>query len=222
MLIGLQVRCYLGDNEQRWFMWYSGNNTAGRPIDAVTPSSGSTGDYRAKLVRVPYIRSASCMPKVACVSSRPSLTAQNSIAASFVVCASLQDARSDQKWPAPCIHYQAWQSTLFCSSAAASTCNRAINNDTCSCELCCSACTTYGVMAVDSGCMCNQEWPQAVMGWIGKGCPLHLRLPHQPLQLRTRPKRIRSWFRKERAVSWSQGRIGGPLTPTTWLFQTSR
>lgn len=46
MLIGLQVRCYLGDNEQRWFMWYSGNNTAGRPIDAVTPSSGSTGDHR--------------------------------------------------------------------------------------------------------------------------------------------------------------------------------
>lgn len=39
----LQVRCYLGDNEQRWYMWYSGNNTAGRPIDAVTPSSGSTG-----------------------------------------------------------------------------------------------------------------------------------------------------------------------------------
>ncbi|KAL3149569.1 hypothetical protein ABBQ32_002346 [Trebouxia sp. C0010 RCD-2024] len=37
------VRCYLGDNEQRWYMWYSGNNATGRPIDAVTPSSGSTG-----------------------------------------------------------------------------------------------------------------------------------------------------------------------------------
>lgn len=37
------VRCYLGDNEQRWFMWYSGNNSPGRGIGAVSPSSGSTG-----------------------------------------------------------------------------------------------------------------------------------------------------------------------------------
>ncbi|KAL0055171.1 hypothetical protein WJX82_008147 [Trebouxia sp. C0006] len=37
------VRCYLGDNEQRWYMWYSGNNASGRAVDAISPCSGSTG-----------------------------------------------------------------------------------------------------------------------------------------------------------------------------------
>ncbi|GIL85766.1 hypothetical protein Vretimale_13208 [Volvox reticuliferus] len=40
------VRCYVGDNEQRWLMWYSGRRsdspaTAG--VDALAPSSGSIG-----------------------------------------------------------------------------------------------------------------------------------------------------------------------------------
>ena len=39
----LQVRCYLGDNEQRWYMWYSGNNSPGRAVDPISPCSGSTG-----------------------------------------------------------------------------------------------------------------------------------------------------------------------------------
>lgn len=30
-------------------MWYSGNNATGRPIDAVTPSSGSTGAHISHL-----------------------------------------------------------------------------------------------------------------------------------------------------------------------------
>lgn len=39
----MQVRCYFGDNEQRWYMWYSGNHDAQKPIAAVVPSSGCTG-----------------------------------------------------------------------------------------------------------------------------------------------------------------------------------
>lgn len=39
----MQVRCYFGDNEQRWYMWYSGNHDAQKPIAAIAPSSGCTG-----------------------------------------------------------------------------------------------------------------------------------------------------------------------------------
>ena len=38
-----QVRCYFGDNEQRWYMWYSGSDDAEKQIAAVAPSSGCTG-----------------------------------------------------------------------------------------------------------------------------------------------------------------------------------
>ena len=37
------VRYYLGDNETRWYMWYSGKSTACHDVDAVFPSSGSIG-----------------------------------------------------------------------------------------------------------------------------------------------------------------------------------
>ncbi|WPT17716.1 hypothetical protein PSENEW3_00005718 [Picochlorum sp. SENEW3] len=37
------VRYYLGDNEQRWFMWYTGKSTACHDIDGIFPSSGSIG-----------------------------------------------------------------------------------------------------------------------------------------------------------------------------------
>ncbi|KAG2502055.1 hypothetical protein HYH03_000549 [Edaphochlamys debaryana] len=42
------VRCYLGDDEQRWVMWYSGRKAdspagANGGVDAVAPSSGSVG-----------------------------------------------------------------------------------------------------------------------------------------------------------------------------------
>lgn len=60
----LQVRCYFGDNEQRWFMWFSGNNTGGRAIDAVSPSSGSTGvpvaPCVAQLAATHHIQTHSC------------------------------------------------------------------------------------------------------------------------------------------------------------------
>ncbi|KXZ52088.1 hypothetical protein GPECTOR_10g1111 [Gonium pectorale] len=40
------VRCYVGDDEQRWFMWYSGrkaDSPAAGGVDAAAPSSGLTG-----------------------------------------------------------------------------------------------------------------------------------------------------------------------------------
>ncbi|GMH36376.1 hypothetical protein BSKO_04244 [Bryopsis sp. KO-2023] len=36
------VSCFVGDNEQRWFMWYSGWKET-KPIHSVLPSSGSVG-----------------------------------------------------------------------------------------------------------------------------------------------------------------------------------
>lgn len=43
----LQVRCYVGDDEQRWYMWYSGrraDSPAAGGVDALAPSSGSVGE----------------------------------------------------------------------------------------------------------------------------------------------------------------------------------
>lgn len=37
------VRYYLGDDEQRWFMWYSGRSASCQDVDDVFPSSGSVG-----------------------------------------------------------------------------------------------------------------------------------------------------------------------------------
>ena len=37
------VRYYLGDNETRWYMWYTGKSTSCHDVDAVFPSSGSIG-----------------------------------------------------------------------------------------------------------------------------------------------------------------------------------
>eukprot|EP00890_Picochlorum_soloecismus_P003473 jgi/Picsp_1/4126/NSC_01635-R1_transcriptional regulator-like protein len=37
------VRYYLGDNEQRWFMWYTGKSKSCHDIDSIFPSSGSIG-----------------------------------------------------------------------------------------------------------------------------------------------------------------------------------
>ena len=38
-----QVRCYVGDNEERWFMWYNGRSAACPSLDAVMPAAGSIG-----------------------------------------------------------------------------------------------------------------------------------------------------------------------------------
>jgi len=40
---GPVVRCYVGDNEQRWFMWYSGRGAGSPDLDALLPASGSVG-----------------------------------------------------------------------------------------------------------------------------------------------------------------------------------
>lgn len=37
------VRCYVGDNEQRWFMWHSGRGAGSPDLDALLPASGSVG-----------------------------------------------------------------------------------------------------------------------------------------------------------------------------------
>ncbi|MEW5306690.1 MAG: hypothetical protein WDW36_009139 [Sanguina aurantia] len=37
------VRCYMGDDEQRWFMWYSGRAVGAPALDAVVQSSGTVG-----------------------------------------------------------------------------------------------------------------------------------------------------------------------------------
>ena len=37
------VRYYLGDDEQRWFMWYTGRSQACQDMDGIFPSSGSIG-----------------------------------------------------------------------------------------------------------------------------------------------------------------------------------
>ena len=37
------VRYFLGDDEQRWFMWYTGRSEACRDMDDIFPSSGSIG-----------------------------------------------------------------------------------------------------------------------------------------------------------------------------------
>lgn len=37
------VRYYLGDNEQRWYMWYTGRSRDCPDLDALFPSSGSIG-----------------------------------------------------------------------------------------------------------------------------------------------------------------------------------
>ena len=41
-----QVRCYVGDNEQRWFMWYSARDSPAPPggsVAAVAPGAGAVG-----------------------------------------------------------------------------------------------------------------------------------------------------------------------------------
>mmetsp|Transcript_28728 Transcript_28728/g.73066 ORF Transcript_28728/g.73066 Transcript_28728/m.73066 type:complete len:445 (-) Transcript_28728:259-1593(-) len=37
------VRCYVGDDEQRWYMWYSGRGAKAPVVDAALQSSGSMG-----------------------------------------------------------------------------------------------------------------------------------------------------------------------------------
>jgi hypothetical protein len=39
-----QVRCYVGDNEQRWYMWYSGNSNLTPGLLGVAPAAGSIGE----------------------------------------------------------------------------------------------------------------------------------------------------------------------------------
>lgn len=43
----LQVRCYVGDNEQRWYMWYSGRGASSHAVDLAAASSGSIGAHVA-------------------------------------------------------------------------------------------------------------------------------------------------------------------------------
>ena len=109
---------------------------------------------------------------------------------------------------------------IYSAAELAHTC--VIDSPHCAPAFCCSIASIDVIGKRPCSFVHAKVWPQAVMGWIGKGCPLPRRPPHQPLQLRTRARRTRSWCHKGRAVSWSQGRIGGPLTPITWLFQMSR
>lgn len=37
------VRCYIGDNEERWYMWYTGRRHLSTPIDSLSPSAGNIG-----------------------------------------------------------------------------------------------------------------------------------------------------------------------------------
>ncbi|GAX80376.1 hypothetical protein CEUSTIGMA_g7815.t1 [Chlamydomonas eustigma] len=37
------VRCYFGDDEERWVMWYAGRSKEAPSLDMIAPSSGSTG-----------------------------------------------------------------------------------------------------------------------------------------------------------------------------------
>eukprot|EP00775_Hariotina_reticulata_P008734 gene8734-8914_t len=37
------VRCYVGDNEQRWYMWYNGNSNPLPGLQGVAPAAGSVG-----------------------------------------------------------------------------------------------------------------------------------------------------------------------------------
>lgn len=37
------VRCYIGDNEERWFLWYSGCGASSRAKGGLCPSAGSVG-----------------------------------------------------------------------------------------------------------------------------------------------------------------------------------
>lgn len=41
--VSVQVRCYMGDNEQRWYMWYSGNSAPMEGLAGVAPAAGSIG-----------------------------------------------------------------------------------------------------------------------------------------------------------------------------------
>jgi hypothetical protein len=43
--VNLQVRCYVGDNEERWFLWYSGRGKEDHSLDAVSPAAGSIGAW---------------------------------------------------------------------------------------------------------------------------------------------------------------------------------
>jgi hypothetical protein len=42
--VAAQVRCYIGDNEQRWYMWYSGAAQPLTSLAGVAPASGSVGE----------------------------------------------------------------------------------------------------------------------------------------------------------------------------------
>lgn len=42
------VRYYLGDDEQRWFMWYTGRSAACQSVDDLFPSSGSIGRHQGR------------------------------------------------------------------------------------------------------------------------------------------------------------------------------
>lgn len=45
--LDLQVRCYMGDNEQRWYMWYSGSSAPPAGLAGVAPAAGSVGEAAA-------------------------------------------------------------------------------------------------------------------------------------------------------------------------------
>lgn len=40
----LQVRCFMGDNEQRWYMWYSGSSAPMEGLAGVAAAAGSIGE----------------------------------------------------------------------------------------------------------------------------------------------------------------------------------
>lgn len=65
------MRCFVGDNEDRWFMWYSGRGAGDAGMDAVAPAAGSIGAALPGCMRIYGMMSIpgalSCMRYAACM-----------------------------------------------------------------------------------------------------------------------------------------------------------
>ena len=60
------VRYYLGDDEQRWFMWYTGRSAACQSVDDMFPSSGSIGGWVGGCAPGRQGRQAGCLRHCLC------------------------------------------------------------------------------------------------------------------------------------------------------------
>jgi hypothetical protein len=64
------VRYFLGDNEQRWFLWYSGRGAGDADVDAFFPGSGSVGIAMSS-DGVEWVRGAGPVQSVRDAEGRP-------------------------------------------------------------------------------------------------------------------------------------------------------